>query len=206
MKNKILIILLITTVNLFCQQKAGSTLSSNTINFARIIRYTVFVKDTATLKNAIQRNDSNYQISTINQSNSDLYIDQLSFNQFINVIFKYLNDKNSKAYLSNGTQINKVDLKKRVIKSDSIAQIVFEADGTESEVKLLSCDSTYLYSDVNSIEFTESWYIDPKTYELKKEVLSYSLRYFDYEREFYRDAITIYRSEEAVKKINDLVK
>lgn len=180
-------------------------LSNKPINFARIIRYSVFVRDTTTLKNELSKTDSDYQISEVNFNRQDLYIDQLSFNQFINVILKYLNDKKSKAYAW-GKEINKEVLKKQVYKNYTSEVKKIDANGNVYDTIFNTHDSSYLFSDVKSIEFIESWWIDPKTYQIRKEVLSYSLIYFDYINYFYRSAITIYRDEDAVIKINELVK
>ncbi len=205
MKNPTLLILILTSINLFGQQKTAQNSSNNALNFVRIIRYSVFVRDTAMLKNELSKTDPDYQISEVNFDKQDLYIDQLSFNQFITVVLKYLNDKNTKAY-SWGKQLKKEEQKKQVFKCDTIDVASIDDNGNEYIVKMYTCDSSYLFRDIKSIEFNESWWIDPKTYELKKEVLSYSLIYYDENKGFYRSAITIYRDEEAVKKINELVR
>ena len=200
MKNKMILVCLL--LNLIAN---AQKLSNKPINFARIIRYSVFVRDTASLKNELSKTDSDYQISEVNFDRQDLYIDQLSFNQFINVILKYLNDKKSKAYAW-GKEINKEVLKKQVYKYDTVDVANYDANGNETIITMFTCDSSYLFRNVKSIEFIESWWIDPKTYQIRKEVLSYSLIYFDYMKYFYRSAITIYRDEDAVIKINELVK
>ena len=69
-----------------------------------------------------------------------------------------------------------------------------------------SCDSTSMFENNTILNFTEVWSIDSKTYEFKKEVLAYTLKYWDWEREYYREFLTIYKNKVALDFINSLTR
>lgn len=207
MKTKISIALIMISILSWGQTKKRwiNPIKDGPVNFARIIRYSVMVKDTSTLKTNIYRNDSLTEINQITNYNADQYIDQISFTQFINVIMKYLNDPKALAVNRNGKKVGIQDLKKEVFKCDTIEVASFDKDGTEFIQKMYACDSTYLYSDLKRIEFIESWTIDPNSYELKKEVLCYRLMEYDHNKLFWRGRLTVYKDENALATINSLI-
>lgn len=208
MKKQITITLIMISVLSWGQTKKRentfSTVTNEPVNFARIIRYSVMVKDTSTLKTNLKQNDSLTSIDRINYYNADQYIDPISFTQFINVVMKYLHDPKAMAVIY-GKIVSTPELKRNVFKCDTIDLTSFDKDGIEFVQKMYACDSVYLYYDIKRIEFVESWTIDSNTYEMKKEVLSYRLMEYDYDKLFWRGRLTIYKDEKALLKINSLI-
>lgn len=187
-----------------CISYAQTAPPTNALNFARIISYDVVVKDTSTLKHNFKYyGDSLKQINEIVSSNSTQYIDPLSFNQFIHIIKKYLKDKNAFAVMGN-KKVKTAELKQKLFPCDSVEAIMFNERGDEIVTKVQACDSTSMFANTKILHFEESWYIDPKTYEFKKEVLSFSLIYWDEKREFWLSKLTIYKNQAAFDKIKAL--
>ena len=205
MKNNSLIITIITALltNCFIYAQSNSP-QLNAVNFARIISYNVVVKDTSTLKHNLNYyGDSSKNLDNINSERITQFIDPLSFKQFTNVIKKYLNDKSAFA-VYHDKKIKMEELKKKVFKCDTSDVEMVNSDGSTYMSKLILCDSTSIFDNAKMLRFTESWSIDPKTYEFKKEVLAYSLLYWDDKYEIWAERFIIYKNQAALDKINSL--
>jgi hypothetical protein len=179
---------------------------NNAVNFAKIINYNVVVKDTSTLKYNLNQYDSLQPIFGIVEQGATQYIDPISYKQFLNVIRKYLNDKNAFAIDRNGKQIKTEELKKQTFFCDSTDRLEIDEFGNEQISRVGYCDSTLMFERNTILNFTETWSIDSKSYELKKEVLAYTLMYWDIERNFYRYFLTIYKNKEAYDFIDSLTR
>ena len=210
MKNLIFISLILSQGFLFSQSKTISkktSTESKPINFARLIRYTVVVKDTSKLYNVMRKNDTTETISSIYNYIPDQYIDHQSFNQFIHAFKKSFKNENT-YFVYGNTRISKKEAADRAFKVDSIDIAVYDESGNESYERRMVCDSSRLNNEVDQIEFYESWYFDPSTYEIKKEVLGYSLlakdsRFYDMP-DVRVNAVIIFKDEEAFLKMKEL--
>jgi hypothetical protein len=203
MKKIILLLNLLITAFYYSQNNN----QNNSILFARIINYDVIIKDTSSLKHNLNYyGDSLMKIDEINIYNSQNYIDHLSFIQFLNVIKKYLNDKNAFA-IRNGIKVKPAELISRFYNCDrdSVPSAEIDENGNEIIRYLMPvCDSSRVQNNIRKINFTESWSIDAKTYELKKDVLAFTLYYWHYRddgMEIERELFTIYKNLEAFEKI-----
>jgi hypothetical protein len=213
----------IITIVMITNSIFGQTSSSGAtapVNFARIISYNVLVKDTSTLIDNIRKNYGDTVIITpsrerdyltineVNENMADQYIDPISFRQFINVIKKYVNDKNA-FFVLNDKQVSMAELKQKIYPCDTVIQTFIDNNGNERDVPVNRCDSTSNFNNTFMINFTESWSIDPKTFEFKKEILSYSLvnwwLVMDGSR-FLRNWLTIYRNKAALEKVKSLTR
>jgi hypothetical protein len=179
---------------------------NNAVNFAKIINYNVVVKDTSTLKYNLTQYDSLEPIFGIVEHGATQYIDPISYKQFLNIIRKYLNDKNAFAINNYGKKVNPVELKKQTIYCDSTDNFLIDEFGNEQISRVGYCDSTLMFESNTILNFTETWSIDSKTYEIKKEVLAYTLMYWDIKREFYRQFLTVYKNKDAFDFINSLTR
>jgi hypothetical protein len=169
-------------------------------NFARIIQYEVVLKktietDTSLIKKTNNNESKNTPIS---------YLDESSFNQFIKVIKKYLNDKNAFAILQN-KKVSTDELRKVIFRCDSVYLVEYDNTGKEILKKKFVCDDKILDYDVSKIEFTESWTIDPISYELKKEVLAFSLMVYSKKYEAFWTSPKIYKNQKAFELINNMI-
>jgi hypothetical protein len=202
MKNNILIITIISALLTNCADNNNPQLDE--VNITKIISYNVVVKDTSTLKDNLNLyGDSLKKIDNINSERLTQFIDPISFKQFINVIKNYLNDKNAFA-VYNDKKIEMSELKKKVFKCDTINLENVNPDGSTYISNRIFCDSTSIFENAKMIRFTESWTIDPKTYEFKKEVLAYSLLYWDDTIEVWREKFIIYKNQSSFDKITSL--
>ncbi len=131
------------------------------------------IKDTTTLKSASIKDAEETPIHDyINNHGSD-FISLHEFKDFAYIISKFVNDKNAIAFYGDA-KIPATQLKERIIQCDSIQEISFDNNGNEIIVLRWICDSLSIIKNIVRIDFYERWSIDPKTYELKKEVLAYA--------------------------------
>jgi hypothetical protein len=189
----------------YCLNCSSQNINQNaSLLFARIITYDIIIKDTSSLKyNLNYYLDSTIKIGDINVSSAQKYIDHLSVIQFSNIIKKYMNDKNAFA-IKDGKKVKSSELIKGFYKcdQDSIATISFDENGNEYTAMIAPyCDSNKVQNNIMKIRFIESWSIDNTTYEFKKEVLAFTLFYWDDDRELEREALTIYKNSSAYEKI-----
>jgi hypothetical protein len=205
-KNKIIFIVIFfafTNNYVFSQ----SNKANDQVNFARIISYNVLIKDTSKLIDKINYyDDSLTNINTFIEDGATQFIDPLSYRQFINVIKKYLNDKNAfSAY--NSKPIKMEELKQKIYPCDSMPYELVDAETGNSIIAIkYSCDSTSIFAETRMINFIESWSIDQKTYEFKKEVLSYGFIYWDENKKTWQKKLVIYKNKQAFEFIQSVVK
>ena len=132
-------------------------------------------------------------------------VDKVTFNQYINALKKYFNDKNAIAF-KDGKKVSTSQLKKVMILCDTISYMDNDKNGVYKEFKVFGCDSTSMFANIISIRFVETWTLDKKNYEFKKEVLAFTFEGLKPGREevgLY-PFITIYKDEKSLMTIQEL--
>ena len=211
MKAKFLIPLLLISLSSWSQSKSVNQKDSNSktdFQFARLIKYSVMIKDTSKLLNIVKL-DSSQTIDSYSAFESDKFIDAQSYYQFYGRIKKALLEE--KGYFVIGDQhVRAKEARSRAFQCDSVDVYIYdEQTNSEQFVKKFICDSSLISIKTSRIEFYESWYLDPSSLEIKKEVLGYSLqceviKYLDEEFKFWRDVVTLFKDESAHKKVLEL--
>ena len=170
------------------------------IEIANLIHYSVMIKDTTTLKSASIKNTGETPIHDyINDHGSD-FISLHEFKDFTYIISKFVNDKNAIAFYGD-KKIPATQLKERITQCDSIQETFIDNLGHEITVSRWICDSLSIIKSIVRIDFYERWSIDPKTYELKKEVLAYVPMTYIPARKIFKRVFTVYKNEDAWVKI-----
>jgi hypothetical protein len=173
-----------------------SSAQNKLLNLARIIEYEVAVKEI----NEVEVAETKNILNETEKNKSIYFIDQKSFNQFATVIKKQLNDKNAFAML-NGKKVTMTQFKNKFLMCDTLELFEFDNTGKEYIVRKQVCDETIINYKMKKIRFTESWFIDPATYELKKEVLAYELLYEKSRESNFWVGYTIYKNQDAYNLI-----
>ena len=197
----VLILLLLAISSLGNAQK--KTVTVEPVNVARIITYSVMIQDTSTLASSIKKYDSLAVLSDITQMGAITYLDPVSFNLLTAVAGNFLRDTNAVIYDYSGRAMNHKQGAEQIMHCDSVSWSNIDANGQETITTVFYCDSS-IFRRATRIDFTESWDIDPKTYEFKKVVLSYALCYYDQDREMWRTIVTIYKDAKAAEKVAQL--
>ena len=165
---------------------------NNTLNFARIIEYEVAVKEIASDDPSKSKN----LLVEPEKSNNINYIDQKSFNEFATVIKKQLNDEKAFAVIK-GKKVTMNEFRNKFLLCDTLELREFDNTGKEYIIRKQVCNENIINNKIKKIRFTESWFIDPATYELKKEVLAYELLYEKDKESNFWFGNTIYKNQNA---------
>ena len=170
----------------------------------------VLLKDTLQIKTAFTKSDG----GKINMSNYNyyygqpaFYIDQKQFSVFKNAIWMLVNDPKSKVYFQMGgaetestMPVTHNQLREKLCLCDSIIESSFDAKGLEIITKGWACDSTSVVSQINKIEFYESWYFNPQNNMIERETLGYAVLQYVEEKEAWKQLFLVFKDEESVKK------
>lgn len=173
----------------------------------KLIRYSVTIKDTSKLYEHAQYGDSTLQIGKINENTFDVFIDRQSYNQFVSVLKKsFTNDK--VFFVAANKKISKQEAMSRAFSCDSIDLSEYDELGNETFVRKLVCLNQQLNTDVDQIEFLEAWYFDTETFQIRKEILAYSLLVphdkFPDLKNVKKNILSIYKNEEAFLRVREL--
>jgi hypothetical protein len=197
MKKTLAILFLLSEAALFAQKKGTQT---DPLTIARLIKYSVMIQDTSTLATQISRNGPETTLGDLSLYKTPEYLDATSFNQLMYVIAQFVKDTNTAVYDYNGKKVAHKEEAQRIMKCDSIPIITFDEFGNETNKMIWYCDSTR-YRMATRIDFTECWTIDQKSFQISKEILCYTLCYFDTERTMWVPILTIYKDKFAAERV-----
>ena len=160
----------------------------------------VILKDTLQVKTALTKSDGGkLSISDYNYyyGRPAFYIDQKQFSVFKNAIWTLVRDPKSKVYFQMGGADTKPatyqQLRDKICRCDSIIESSFDAKGLETITKSWACDSTSVTSQINKIQFYESWYFNPKNNMIERETLGYSVLQYIEEKEAYKELFMVFQ-------------
>ena len=167
----------------------------------------VILKDTEQVKTAFAKSDGGkLSVNDYNYyyTRPAFYIDQKQFSVFKNAIWTLVRNPKSKVYFQMGGAETKPvayqQLRDKVCLCDSIAESFFDAKGSEIVTMRWACDSTSVVSQINKIEFYESWYFNPQNNMIEREILGYAVLQYVEEKEAWKQLFLVFKDEESVKK------
>ncbi len=193
----LVLLLLFLHVAVFAQKKGTS---SDPLIIARLIKYSVMIQDTSTLTTQIIRNGAETTLADLSLYKTPEYLDATSFNQLMHVMDQFVKDTNAAVYDYNGRKLSHTEEARRIMKCDSIPITTYDQFGNEENKMVWFCDSTR-YRKATRIDFTECWTIDQKSFQINKEILCYTLCYFDIERAVWMPILTIYKDKLAAERV-----
>ncbi len=186
------------------EPRARSGKNNERIEITPFIVNKVILLDTTQIKTMYAQSDSGKM--TLSEYDSYfsqpcLYFNKLQFEQLKSVVWRLVRDPKSKVYPGLGTSPYEAKaLRDRVIVCDSVAESAFDEKGKEVITMRWMCDSTMIVSEINMIQFFESWYFNPENNMIERETLGYTVLQYVKEKEAYKYLFYVFRDEEAVKK------
>jgi hypothetical protein len=206
MKNTLIILLVFINYFLAGQNTSGTEkyIHKEKSNPSSIIKYRVLLKDTTQLKTILQSFSPEDFITDYSDSHYSNYLDPFSYNKLCRFIKKSLiSPKNLIGETNGGVLYDKITVKNIIHSCDSANILSVDINGNELIKKMNICDSIWLFENLKAIDFTETWTIDSKSFEFKKNVLAIDLiGYKKAKKELgLKHLLTIYRDEESYKKI-----
>lgn len=169
-----------------------------------LIKTTVILKDTTRIRNIASRGEGDLSVHDYNEMymSQTYHLSPAQFNVFQAAMWQVVRSPKSKVYQFYGAKPwTTKELRGRVIVCDTLMESSFDDKGNMIEKKIWSCDSTSRLHNVNRLDFYESWYFNPATNMIEKEVLGYCVFEYDQEKNIYKGLFNVFRDEKAVAKI-----
>ncbi|MCW3077183.1 MAG: hypothetical protein JWO32_1792 [Bacteroidetes bacterium] len=203
---KIFILTVLAAIIYGCRPTSSEESSKSTSRF-EISAYKeteVILKDTMQVRTAYSRSDSGrmsmYDFAN-NYSHPHLYLNSQQFAAFESAVWLLVKDPKSKVYRSSGKPVAAKELSDLFKRCDSIEQISYDPKGNEERKLVFVCDSTSLVEQINKIVFFESWYFNPTTNLIERDLLGYSIWAFMLEKEAWQEVFMVFSDEESYKKV-----
>jgi hypothetical protein len=92
------------------------------------------------------------------------------------------------------------EVKDRVVQCAMVEESMFDANGDEIVQSKFMCDSMSSIRNINQIRFFESWYFNPATNMIERELLGYSLHEFVSDKNAFRELFDVFVNEAALEK------
>lgn len=130
-----------------------------------------------------------------------IFLTEPEFNILKQSVKKLIYDPRSFVYADVlGKPLTTAELKKLVVKCDTIIMSSYDANGKELTERTWACDSVSVYKEINMIKFYESWFIINKTNLLEKEMLGYGVYFFDTHYKLYRPLFHVFKDSLSKEK------
>jgi hypothetical protein len=129
------------------------------------------------------------------------YLDYTQFNALRKTVWSLVRNPGSMVYvdpLSNASTPQEV--KDRVIRCGMVEEAYFDSLGNEIVQSKFVCDSTSPIRSINMIRFFESWYFDPATNMIERELLGYSVHEYVADKMAFRELFNVFVNNEALEK------
>ena len=148
------------------QNKSALNISEFRIdeNIAQLVTYNVIIKDTASSHKSSQFKTGVYTNGT--------YLDTNVYHSICALIKRSIENPNSFIGYPDGSVIfSQKEIKKKI--NHYAGNVASNLDINNNKTNQPT--SNWIYENIAAIDFTESWTIDPKTDQIKKEILAYSI-------------------------------
>ncbi len=169
-----------------------------------LIKTTVILKDTTRIRNIASRGEGDMSVHDYNEMymSQTYHLSPAQFSIFQAAMWQAVRSPRSKVYQFYGSKPwTAKEVRDRVIVCDTVMESYFDEKNNVVEKKRWICDSTSRLHNVNRLDFYESWYFNPATNMIEKEVLGYCVLEYDRERNIYKGLFNVFRDEKAVAKI-----
>lgn len=199
--------ILAVVLNLFsCSRKeATETIANeNRVEISPFKINKILLRDTQLIKTIYALADSgNMSISEYmwNWDRDYRYLDNTQFSAFRKAVWALVQNPESKVYLNPSDKVlTHQQLRDRIFKCDSVTESSFDKNGDEIISAKFMCDSTSVVYNINQIRFFESWYFNPSTNMIERELLGYSVHEFVSEKKAFRELFNVFVNDAALEK------
>lgn len=168
------------------------------------IKTSVLLKDTAKIANVAARGDGNmsmheYNDATMAQAH---YLSPQQFAGFQSAMWAVVKSPKSKAYQYYGAKPwTSKELRERMMVCDSVTESFLDGKGQEVQQNGYRCDSISRLRHISKIDFYESWYFNPSTNMIEKEILGYCVWEYIEEWKAYRGLFNVFKDQAAADKV-----
>jgi hypothetical protein len=129
------------------------------------------------------------------------FLDYNSFSALRNGIWALVKNPGSRVYVNpTNKPSTPQEVKDRVVQCGMIEESMFDAEGNEIIRSRMNCDSGSTIKNINQIRFFESWYFNPSTNMIERELLGYSVHEFVRDKNAFRELFNVFVSDAAVEK------
>lgn len=129
------------------------------------------------------------------------FLDNTSFNALRKAVWALVKNPESKVYVNPlGNPSSKQEVNDRVVACGMIEESTFDAEGNEIIKSRFNCDSMSTIRNINQIRFFESWYFNPETNMIEREMLGYSVHEFVSDKNAFRELFDVFVNDAALQK------
>lgn len=165
----------------------------------------VILKDTMQVKTAYAKCDSGratmYEFSR-DYCSPHVYLNMQQFGEFQKAVWGMVRQPKSKVLKSiGGPAFSARDLRSMFKRCDSLEQISYDAKGNEMSNTVFVCDSTSLVEQINKVVFYESWYFNPASNMIERDLLGYAVYAYMADKEAWRELFFVMRDEKSLEKV-----
>lgn len=129
------------------------------------------------------------------------FLDYTQFNALRKAMWTLVKNPNSRVYVNPlGKASSLQEVKERVVQCGMIEESTFDAEGNEIIQSRFNCDSISTINHINQIRFFESWYFNPETNMIERELLGYSVHEFVGEKNAFRELFDVFVNDAALEK------
>lgn len=189
-----------------CSKKEGAETATNKkrIEITPFKINKVLLRDTQSIKTVFAIADSGRMSISEYQENWDKdykFLDYTSFNALRKAVWALVKSPESKVFINSLDQYaTPAELKDRIVQCGMIEESTFDAEGNEIIKSRFNCDSMSTIHNINQIRFFESWYFNPETNMIEREMLGYSVHEFVADKNAFRELFDVFVNAEAVQK------
>lgn len=164
----------------------------------------ILLRDTQLIKSFYAEADSGRMSINEYQDNwgkEYKFLDYTSFNALRKAIWALVKNPESRVYVNPlGNPSTKQEVNDRVVACGMIEESMFDAEGNEIIKSRFNCDSMTTIRNINQIRFFESWYFNPETNMIERELLGYSVHEFVSDKNAFRELFDVFVNDAALQK------
>lgn len=129
------------------------------------------------------------------------YFDFAAFSALRKAVWALVKAPGSRVFVNPADKAStQKEVQDRVVQCGMIEESTFDAEGNEVIKSRFNCDSMSTIRNINQIRFFESWYFNPKTNMIERELLGYSLHEFVADKNAFRELFNVFVNDAAVEK------
>lgn len=190
-----------------CSQKGGKESSGSDESRVEITPFKinkVQLIDTQSIRTAYLLSDSGRMSIAEYQYNwgkDYKYLDFAAFNAMRKAVWALVKSPDARVYVNPlDKPSSQKEVQERVVQCGMLEESMFDAEGNEIIRSRYNCDSMSTIRNINQIRFFESWYFNPATNMIDRELLGYSLHEFVADKNAYRELFNVFVNDAALEK------
>ena len=164
----------------------------------------ILLRDTQSVKTAYFLADSGRMTITAYQEDWDKdykFLDNTSFSALRKAIWALVRNPDSRVYVNpTANASTPQEVKDRIVQCAMIEESSFDTEGNEIIQSRMNCDSMSTIRNINQIRFFESWYFNPATNMIERELLGYSVHEYVADKNAFRELFDVFVNDAALEK------